>query len=51
MPDPELDELLRDIADFSDEVYAHRASEGELFRKTMDVSKLYVKENAVRDCR
>ncbi len=43
--EPELETGMREVAAFSEETYTRLANMGELFRKNMDVCKLFVKRN------
>lgn len=45
--EPELEAGMRTVAGFSEETYTRLAIQGELFRKFLDVCKLWAKRNPV----
>ena len=45
---PEDEAIIRDVAGFSDEIYDHFAKISPVFKKTMDVAKLWVAEQDMR---
>lgn len=45
---PEDEAVIRDVAGFSDEIYNHFANISPVFKKTMDVAKLWVAEQDTR---
>jgi hypothetical protein len=45
---PEDEAIIRDVAGFSDEIYDHFAKISPVFKKTMDVAKLWVAEQDKR---
>jgi|GEM_PF-6447214 hypothetical protein len=47
--DPETESLIREVAGFSDETYSRLANQHPLYKKVMDVARLWVKRNPVRN--